>query len=111
MTRIHLGLIPKSKEDLSDGPHQRGVVPARKIDSPDGARKQRVTDEELFPRRASLPDLKADTTGTVARCVMHPNLMGPERHELMSIVVETVDGWRGFYRQSEELTKRDGVLV
>jgi hypothetical protein len=42
---------------------------------------------------------------------MDAHLMGSKRHELVSIIVEIVNGGRSLHGQPEELPKRDGVFV
>jgi CheY-like chemotaxis protein len=71
---MHTCIVTKWEQHGADRPDEGGVVAAWKIGAANRSGEERVADKEIARRLSPLADLQAHAAGTVAGCVVWPNV-------------------------------------
>ena len=110
MAGVDAGIIAKGEQHRPDRIEQRLVVAAWQVGASNRSSEERVANEQVFAGPAARADLKADSTGAVARRVMRRRQAVSERDRLAGLV-KTIDGRLRLDAQSEHPSHLDRLIV
>jgi len=111
MSRVHVGVVTKRKQDGPYGSDQRGMVATRQVRASNRSGEQRVADEQVLDdRRAGTAHLEADPAWTMTGRVKRACLAVAEWDDLARRV-EHVHRRRRIHAKAEHLAHLDGTLV
>jgi CheY-like chemotaxis protein len=111
VTGIDACFVAKRKEHGPDRAHERGVVAAWQVGSPDAAGKERIANEQVQSALAGTPYLEAHAARTMPRSVVHTHLVLAKGNLLVGTVVAVDRGQVGIDIETKQQSLFDSLFV